>query len=127
MANQGGNRDQQSKAGQQSHKNEDRTKDQQGSQQQGEDRNRRQQEEDDAARVEDGKLPSWPTVLVRDDAVGEAGPAPITEVEAEIFRAENRYVSELYSRSLKNTSCRPISPRPTGRHAALERAAASVG
>ena len=30
-------------------------------------------------------------------------------------------------RNAKNTSCRPMSPRPTGRHAALERAAASVG
>ena len=43
MANQGGSREQHSQAGQQSHKNDDRNKDRQGSQQQGEDRNRGQQ------------------------------------------------------------------------------------
>ena len=43
MAKQGGSREQHSQAGQQSHKNDDRNKDRQGSQQQGEDRNRGQQ------------------------------------------------------------------------------------
>jgi hypothetical protein len=44
-------------------------------------RNRQQHDEDVAARADDRTLPSWPTVLVRDDgAVGPEG-ATITEVE----------------------------------------------
>jgi hypothetical protein len=43
--------------------------------------NRSQQDADDAARADDGKLPGWPTVVVRDDGDVGADGSTITEVE----------------------------------------------